>query len=280
MKKIYLIAKLTFRETIRNRTYGFIVLFALISSISIHLFAEFSSQEQDKFLKDIGLACITFFCTLLGIVLGVTSIQDELETRSIYTILVYPITGLQYLLGKFFGILLLNLLAMLSMAFVFYFNLVVQKINFLMFDIELASSYGFMIWQGIKEGLFLNSELLKVFLAIFLQCSLISSISFFLTIWLSAPFAIIGSVFLFLLGHVADLILNISFLYDRVVGYMASLFLIWLPNFENFNIADALVLGQTVSWAYMGYLSLYCVIFLVFFLLMANHRLYSRIAEI
>lgn len=280
MKSIYHIAKLTFQEIIRNRIYGFIVLFSLVTSVSIHLFAEFSFQEQDKFLKDIGLACITFFSVILGIFLGVTSIQDEYETRSIYSILVYPITGFQFLLGKFFGITVLNLLAIFVMVMIFYLNLAVQRINLGTFDMDHGLTYGFMIWEGIRTGVFENVMLLKAFLAIFLQSCIISAMSFFLTNWLSAPFAILGSIFLFLLGHVIDFTLNISFLYHRVLGYVLSLLLVWVPNFENFNIADPMVLGQPISWTYIGYLAIYSLVFLGFFLILSNERLYSRIAEV
>ena len=280
MKRVLLIAKLTFKEICRSRIYGFIVIFAFISSISIHLFSEFGSQEQDKLLQDIGLATITFFSLVLGIVLGVTSIQNDFETRSIYTVLAYPISGFQYLLGKFAGVVFLIFLAMSSMIFLFYFNLVVQKLNFLLYDAERTLSYSFILREALRDGLFKNLELLKAFLAIFLQCSMTCSISFLLANWLSAPFAMSGTIFLFLLGHVSGFVLNVSFLYHRVMGYIASLLLIWLPNFENFNIADAIVLGQKVSWAYMSYLGIYCLILLVFFLGLANQRLYFKISEL
>lgn len=280
MRAIALMSGLTFREMVRSKIYGFIVFFALLGSISVFLFSEFSSQEQDKFFKDIAFASMTFFSVVLAAVLGTIPIQSDFESKSIYSFLINPIRSIEYLLGRFLGSILLLFLAMSLMGLIFYMSLVVQKMNFVMSQMQLDTPFTTISHIALEEAFYKNFHLLKAIYAIFLQSVVVCSISMVLSNIFSLTIAIAGSIFLFIAGHVVDFLVNIAFSMNEILGYILKLLFIWVPNFENFNISDAIVLGGHISIGYLIYMSIYQLIFLIAFILIAYQSVRKRLSDL
>jgi len=267
---IFLVSKLTVRETVRSRTYGFIVILALVSFACIHLFSDFTSQEQEKFLKDAGLAMITFCSLIVGVFLGTSPIQSDIENKNIYTYLTNPSALLHYLLGRFLGSALLIGLTILIMGIVFYLYLIVQRLNIFIEQSHVELRFLDIIKDSIQKGFFSNLNLFKVFITIFLQGTIICSISFLFSSLLTSSLAIACSILIFLLSHFTNFLIQTSFLYNAFWGHVLQVLFIGLPNFENFNIADAIVLGQGISFQYIGWLTIYSVFLWVIYLSLSH----------
>jgi hypothetical protein len=124
--------------------------------------------------------------------------------------------------------------------------------------------------DSIQKGFLFNLNLFKVFIAIFLQSTIICSISFLFSSLLPPSLAIACSILIFVLSHFANVIVQTSFLYNDYWGHILQALFIGLPNFENFNIADAIVLGQGISFQYMGWLMIYSIFLWIIYLFLSH----------
>ena len=106
MRRILAVAINTFREAVRDRVlYGvlgiatFVLLFTLV-------LAEVSFNQQMRIVLDVGLASISLFSVLVSVFLGSSMLYKEIERKTLYVILPKPIHRYEFLLGKYFGIVL------------------------------------------------------------------------------------------------------------------------------------------------------------------------------
>ncbi len=125
MNSIFVIATNTAREIIRDRIlYGLIVFAILLIGLSLIL-GELSYVEQARISADFGFVAINISAIIIAVFIGSTLVSRELEQRTIYTLLAHPVTRIQFLLGKFLGLFLVNVLVAVSlsvlMSIVFYY---------------------------------------------------------------------------------------------------------------------------------------------------------------
>lgn len=275
-----LVASLTFKEIIRSRVFGFVVLFALLSAGSIHFFQGFTLHEQEKFVKDIGLATISFFTTLLAIVLGVCHLQNDFEDRSIYTVLSNPVGLWAYLLGKFTGIVLVLTVTLSFMAIIFYLNLVVHAAHAVMASNSLDLTLSSVGRSALSRGIADNVALLTVFAVILLQSFVAGAVSLWLAVFLSTQVAMIWSIVIFMAARILDFVAQVGFNFHEALGYAIKVLFVWIPNYENFNLADAAVLGDVVSWPHLGWLTAYAAVSIAVFLALSYPFLQKRVSEL
>ncbi len=243
MRKIWAIAKNTFREALRQRSLQVIVVFALVLIGASQLFSFLTAEEEMKMIKDVSLATIEFFGALLAIFGTISTMNTEIEKRTLYTLLSKPIKRHQFLFGKFVGVSLTILLNFSIMVF-FFVGLILFKEK--TFSIELS----------------------KALSLIFFELLLISSITLLISTFGSMAFNLIFSFFIYFTGH---LITYGRQLINRTENVLLSslgkvLYNI-IPNFENFNIRDKVVVGVFVPFTYLlknvGYGLIYITICLL-----------------
>jgi ABC-type transport system involved in multi-copper enzyme maturation permease subunit len=106
MGRILAVAINTFREAVRDRVlYGvlgvatFVLLFTLV-------LAEVSLDQQKRIVLDVGLSSISLFSVLVSVFLGSSLLYKEIERKTLYVILPKPIERYEFLLGKYFGIVI------------------------------------------------------------------------------------------------------------------------------------------------------------------------------
>ncbi|MCB9707954.1 MAG: ABC transporter permease [Myxococcales bacterium] len=104
MDRIYAIALNTFREAVRDRVlYGLLGFASAVLLFSLAL-AELSLNQQQRVVRDIGIASISLFSVLVAIFLGSSLLYKEIERKTLYIILPKPIARYEFLLGKYLGI--------------------------------------------------------------------------------------------------------------------------------------------------------------------------------
>lgn len=109
MTNILTIAAQTFTEARRNRVFYSLFLFALVVVLSSVLSTEVTIATVDRMLKDTGLAAINVFVLALTIFTGVGIVNREIDRKSIYPILAKPVSRLDYIVGKYLGLLAIAL---------------------------------------------------------------------------------------------------------------------------------------------------------------------------
>ncbi len=225
MKPIWIIAKNTFRETIRDRVMYNILFFAIfIIGISL-IISSWSLNQQVKLVKDFGLAAMSIFGLLIAIFIGIRIIYQDTERRTIYMLVAKPIARWQIILGKYAGLLLTVLV-----------NISVMSASLLLVD--------FLIESHIDWGLLL------AVLLIFFEIMLVIAWALFFSVFTSPMLSAMLTVLIFIIGHLSPALKLFTQLHPENSSNGLLLFLYRiLPNLENFNIKAAVVEHLTLPAA-------------------------------
>jgi len=103
-RRIRAVAGNTFLEAVRQKVFAVLLIFALFLLGGANYFAEFSFQEQFKFLKDLGYATISLTGLLVGLLGAAQLIPAEIERRTILTALCRPLRRWEFVAGKYLGL--------------------------------------------------------------------------------------------------------------------------------------------------------------------------------
>jgi ABC-type transport system involved in multi-copper enzyme maturation permease subunit len=98
------IALNTFREAIRDRVLYLLLVFAIVLIGVSRMLSLLTVGNEEKIIKDVGLAAISLFGVLTAVFVGVSLVFKEIERRTVYTLLANPVRRWQFLCGKFVGL--------------------------------------------------------------------------------------------------------------------------------------------------------------------------------
>jgi len=107
MTVLWPIAVITIKEGIRNRAIYGISLFALLLLGLNLLIANMAAHDVGKVAVDMALSTISFSGLLVVLFVGINLMAKDLDKKTIYMVLSKPISRSEYIIGKFFGIVLI-----------------------------------------------------------------------------------------------------------------------------------------------------------------------------
>src|SRR5436305_9268811 len=99
--RIFTIATNTLIELTRQKVFYVLLIFALFLIGSSVFMARFTFQQEFQILKDISLGAMSIFSSLLAIVATARLIPQDIEDRTVYTILAKPVPRFEYYLANF-----------------------------------------------------------------------------------------------------------------------------------------------------------------------------------
>jgi ABC-type transport system involved in multi-copper enzyme maturation permease subunit len=102
--RIATIARWTTIEMLRERILYVVLLFAVLLVASSSMLTPLAPGAQKKVVADFGLAAIDLLGILVILLSGSTLVRRELDRRSLDILLSKPLTRLEYLSGKFLGL--------------------------------------------------------------------------------------------------------------------------------------------------------------------------------
>jgi ABC-type transport system involved in multi-copper enzyme maturation permease subunit len=243
IRKIWAIIINTFREAVRDRILYAIVFFAVIILLLSMIMDIITIGQRAKIIIDTGLASISIFGTLIAIFVGIGLVYKEIDKRTIYTIVSKPVARWQFLLGKYFGLVLTLLVEVAAMSAIFF----IIVIN------ELGT---------VPPLLFLAVGL--TFIELMIVCAVAILFSSFSTPILSGMY----TLGVYVIGHLTRSLYQFSFRFEGTFLQKLMLFLYYFfPNLDNFNIRSQAVHGLPVDTGYVlfavGYGMLYITVLLV-----------------
>ena len=127
MGKVWAIALNTFKEAVRNRILYILLIFAIVLLLFSGAVRELTISSQEQVIRKLGLGCINVFGLLIAVFVGIGLVYNELDKKTIYTIVSKPIDRWQFILGKYFGLLLTIYVNILIMVLFFYAALYFQE---------------------------------------------------------------------------------------------------------------------------------------------------------
>ena len=271
LRRVWIIAVNTLTESMRQKVYNILLLFALVVIASASFFSQFSfgeeagqiASEQLKFIKDFGLGAISVFGMLIAIVGTALLIPNEVENRTIYTILAKPVRRFEFLLGKYSGSVLLIFVSLILMSVMFGAELVFKQqrlIGDVVQGTQAAVGAGGQvdqqefqraITQIRKEAL--DPDLVKGVVLIFVKLALLASVTLLAsTFSTSMVFNVTVAFMVFFAGHLVG---TARELWEQ--NRLARYFLALIPDLGMFNVADDIILGNAIPWAHVAKVALY-----------------------
>lgn len=113
------VALAAFREAIRQPLFWLVVGSVLVLMILIPFLPYFTFGEDHLMARDLGLEVIMLFAVVFCALVASMSISEEIEGRTAVTLMSKPVSRRQFLLGKFFGILMAGLVLTVALGWVY-----------------------------------------------------------------------------------------------------------------------------------------------------------------
>jgi hypothetical protein len=299
--RIVTIGRNTLTEAVRQKVLNVLLLFALFLVGSSMFISQLATpdldaaglfDEQIKFVKDFGCGAIGLFGFFIAVLSTALLIPQELDKRTIYTILAKPVRRSEFLLGKFFGVVLLLALCTALMSLAFAATLYAQE--------QTGLSYVESTYQGAGD-LSKNPELAKkrdmevahviqqvrdpqlveavvlIFAKIIMTAAIALLVSTFATSWI---FTVITTGMIYLIAHMESTArafwlahgAETTLWQSGLLGFIALL----IPDMNAFTIIDEMLAGNHIPWAHalnlLGYANVYVIVLLAVSVVVFDYR--------
>jgi ABC-type Na+ efflux pump permease subunit len=281
--RIRALASNTLLDLVRQKVFLFMLVFAALGIGASFVASTLNFRDQFQVVKDVSLGAMSIFSWLLATLATAIVIPKDIEERTLYTILAKPVSRLEYLLGKLFGVLALLLVAIALMSVCFAVVLYARS-HVAMAEALQSFPPGPELDAAIahvKASTF-DKQVIMAVLVIFTKVAVCAAmtlmISSFSTSWI---FSVMISVVVYIIGHVQPIAreywmslpdpgAQISPLLRGFLGFVAIIF----PDFQTYNIVDEIVVGNPVDMSMFlesfgigfGYVFVYTLVGYVFFL--------------
>lgn len=234
--RILAVASNAHRESVRERVLYNLVFFAIVMTVSGTVLSEISVGQDDKIIKDLGLAAIEIFGILIALFIGVGLVSKEIEKRSLYPLLAKPLGRGEVLLGKFLGLALTLLVNVSVMA---------------------AGMLATLYVSGGEA----DPRLLLAVYAIFLGLLVVVAIAMLFSTLTSSALAAVATFCLVLAGRYSDVVRNMTSIIPEAPGELVRVLYYAIPNFANFDLKSQAVYGDPIPAADLGLVTLYAVLY-------------------
>jgi ABC-type transport system involved in multi-copper enzyme maturation permease subunit len=209
--RIQALATNTFREAIRNKLLYTLLGFGILMIGSGVLLATLSYVEVNEILQDMGMGAIRFFSAGTAIFVGIGLIHNEVDRRTIFTILSKPVSRSEFLIGKWAGL-----------TFTVWLQLALMSLAF-----------GVVSWTaGAPLGWDHGVAIALIGLELMLLVAIATLFSAFTTPMLAALF----TVGIWMIGHLSRDVRALGAQSElESVSKMADIVFVAMPDFEVFN---------------------------------------------
>jgi ABC-2 type transport system permease protein len=246
----------TLTELTRLKVFYVLLVFALLLIGSSIFMAQFSFQQEFQILKDISLGAISIFTSLLAIVATARLLPQDIEDRTVYTILAKPVPRFEYLVGKIAGVLLLLAISTLMMGAAFLLVLYARE------QVAVHATLSHMsgasreqiddALRAIRSSAF-NIDIFPGIIIIYLKACLLAALTLFVSTFATTNiFTIVVMAFIYFIGHLQATARE-YWLQEHSSGLITRVFLavvaLLFPDLQAFNLVDDIVAGTAISLA-------------------------------
>ncbi len=247
LNNVLAITGITIEQELRKQLMYAILFFAFIYIFLIATMNFFGLSFQERIYFDFGLTGLGWFLVLLSITLSINSISQEIESKTIYSLISRPISRTQYALGKFLGVAFFLFLA------------------WLIFTLEIIAVYIWMkhdiTWTQIGG---LSPKLIGATWLQLEKSLLISLFVFIMSLFVKGPVNFSLTMLFFVLSELSMAYTKVM---EESIGKLAKVFWILkliLPYFDFFNINQAVVFQEKVTWWYILGVTVYGFVYIAF----------------
>jgi ABC-type transport system involved in multi-copper enzyme maturation permease subunit len=240
MHAVRCVAAAVFRESVRDRVFYNLVLFAVLLVGASILIGQLTAGQDVKIIKDLGLAATSVFGLFIAIFVGINLVSKEVDRRSIYPLLAKPVRRSELILGKFCGLMLTLLVNVLVMTVALY-----AVLAYLSHGVPLNV-------QQAWDAPALDPALLKAIALIYLDLALVTALALFFSSYSSPMLSAVFTLALYVVGQFNTDLKQ----FDQIVSSPVAIAIgkaayYVLPDFSKFDVKLAVVHGLPVTRGYM-----------------------------
>lgn len=252
-RRIFAIAKNTFREAIRDKVLYNLVLFVIILTACAVLLGDLTDGQEARTIVNIGLNAMLLFGVFIAIFVGVGLVSKEIEKRTVFAIFAKPVSRAEFIVGKYLGLcatLLVNVLVM---------GVGVSLALFYVKNATLALS----IWGGI--GL------------IFLELCIVTAVAIVFSSFSSPSLSALLTFLVFVIGHLSSSLRDLAEgLGSKTAAVVFEVIYYLFPNLAHFSFRSEAAIGMVPSLTMLAgglaYAAVYVAIMLTISILIFRGR--------
>ncbi|HEY4256185.1 MAG TPA: hypothetical protein VGM66_03120 [Candidatus Udaeobacter sp.] len=283
LSRIYAITTNTVTELTRLKVFYVLLVFALVLIGSSIFMAQFSFQQEFQILKDVSLGAISIFTSLLAIVATARLLPQDMEDRTVYTILAKPVPRFEYVLGKIAGVLLLLAISIVVMAAAFVLVLYMREQAVLRATAtQMSGAPPDQIAEALRlvRSTAFNINILPGIIIIYLKACLLAALTLFVSTFATSNiFTIVVMAFIYFIGHL-EATAREYWLQEHSSGLLARTFLavvaLLFPDLQAFNLVDDIVAGTAISLALFTKTAVLGVFYTIIYTLLAAFVFYGK----
>lgn len=283
LRRVAAITANTFTELRRLKALHILLFFALLLIGNSIFMAQLTFQEEFQVLKDIALGAMSIFTSLLAVVATARLIPQDLEARTLYTILAKPVARIEYLLGKLAGVLLLLAVSVIIMSALFLIVLKVREeivIGETARQLQATSPDQLAEALGVVRAAAFNVNLLSGIGIIYVKACLLAALTLFVSTFATTTiFTTVLMVFVYFIGHLQATARE-YWLQANSAGWLTKVFLalvaLLFPDLQLFNLVDDIVAGTAIPLALFLKTAALGFFYTAFYLLLAWTVFYRK----
>ncbi len=275
MNATWVIARNTFGDALRKRILMIFLLLSFVMLVLALALNYFTAREQGVIFKSTGLMIVLIFGALIAITTSVFLIPNEVDRRTIYSVLSKPVRRWEFFIGKFLGGALTVgfMVSLMSLALMLVLVVLAAKPPTTAVDPN-QQQVAFNVAEWLARS---KSEVLLVLrggLVIYFELVIVTAIATTLSLFLTPTVNFSMTAFIWIVG---SLQLIVSALANRnkdafvVIPWIAKGVYYLLPHFHDFNIMGSIIHPEVVEkvdhWSYAAMVSAYGVCYGILWLL-------------
>jgi ABC-type transport system involved in multi-copper enzyme maturation permease subunit len=244
------IALAVFRESVRDRVFYNLVLFAVLLIGASILIGQLTAGQDVKIIKDLGLAATSLFGLFIAIFVGINLVSKEVDRRSIYPLFAKPIRRAEFIVGKYAGLLLTLLANMVVMTVALYVVL-------------------FFLARGVPEEIqrawdspALDPALLKAIVLIYVNLAVVTAVALFFSSYSSPMLSAVFTLGVYVVGQFSGDLKNFNQIVESPAAIAVARACYYvLPDFSRFDVKLAVVHGIAVPASYVAASTAYAALY-------------------
>lgn len=239
IQRIFVIAKNTFREAVRDRVLYNLVLFVLLITACAILLGELTDGQEARTIVNIGLNSMLLFGTFIAIFVGVGLVSKEIEKKTVFAIFAKPVRRGEFIVGKYLGLCLTLLV-----------NTAVMGLG-----VTLALVY-------VKGTALIAPAWAAIFL-IFLELMIVTSVAILFSSFSTPALSALLTFLVFLIGHLSSSLRDLGVtLKSAAASFLLDAIYFLLPNLSLFSYRTEAALGISATGTAIGGAVLYALAYI------------------
>jgi ABC-type Na+ efflux pump permease subunit len=283
LARVWAITINTVTDLTRQKVFYILLIFALVLIGSSIFMARLTFQQEFQILKDVSLGAMSIFTSLLAIIATARLIPQDIEDRTVYTILAKPVPRFEYLLGKLAGVLLLLAISILLMSAMFVAVLYTREQTVLHETLrQMSAAPREQVEDALRtlRSSALNLDIFPGIAIIYFKACLLAALTLFVSTFASTNiFTIVVMVFIYFIGHLQATARE-YWLQENSGGWMTRVFLalvaLIFPDLQAFNLIDDIVAGAAIPLALFAKTTALGIFYTTIYTLLAVFVFYGK----